>query len=53
MEETETTTAKKPYVTPHIIVLGDIQAITLGTANGNFTDQAFPMNTNRLDLTFS
>lgn len=44
---------KKPYETPRIIVLGDIEAITLGSNEGDYTDAAFPANTPRRDLTFS
>lgn len=53
MEQTKTPPAKKPYEAPRITVLGDIQAITLGTNTGNFTDAAFPVNTLRSDLSFS
>lgn len=53
MEQTQTEPAKKPYAAPHITVLGDIQAITLGTHGGQYTDAAFPVNTKRQDLTFS
>jgi hypothetical protein len=51
--EQNTRTEKKPYVAPHITVLGDIEAITLGTHDGDFTDAAFPNNTPKRDLTFS
>jgi hypothetical protein len=44
---------KKPYTAPRIIVLGDIEAITLGNSDGDFTDAAFPANTPKRDLTFS
>lgn len=53
MELSNNNTVKKPYTAPRIIVLGDIEAITLGTQNGNFTDAAFPANTPRRTLTFS
>jgi hypothetical protein len=46
-------TQKKPYTAPRIVVLGDIEAITLGSQDGDFTDAAFPANTPRRDLTFS
>jgi len=46
-------TEKKSYASPRIIVLGDIEAITLGTADGDFTDAAFPVDTPFSRLTFS
>ena len=46
-------TEKKPYTAPQITVLGDIEAITLGTSDGERTDAAFPVNTPRKKLTFS
>ncbi|MGH9971332.1 MAG: hypothetical protein ACREBG_26550 [Pyrinomonadaceae bacterium] len=46
-------TEKKPYAAPRITVLGDIEAITLGTSDGDLTDQAFPAQTPRRLLTFS
>ena len=46
-------TEKKPYEAPRITVLGDIEAITLGTSDGELTDSAFPANTPRRILTFS
>ncbi len=45
-------TEKKPYSAPQIVVLGDIEAITLGGADGDFLDQGFPVNTPRKMLTF-
>lgn len=50
--EQEQKTEKCPYSTPRITVIGDIETITLGTADGNFTDAAFPANTPRRLLTF-
>jgi len=44
---------KKPYEAPRITILGDIEAITLGSSTGNFTDAAFPINTPFRDITFS
>jgi hypothetical protein len=44
---------KKPYEAPRITILGDIEAITLGSSSGNYTDAAFPINTPFRDLTFS
>ena len=46
-------TQKKPYTAPRITVLGDIEAITLGNHDGDFTDASFPANTPKRDLTFS
>jgi hypothetical protein len=46
-------TEKKPYVAPQVTVLGDIEAITLGTSDGELTDSAFPVATPRRLLTFS
>lgn len=51
MEQKEKT-EKCPYSTPHITVIGDIETITLGNANGQFTDAAFPTNTPRRNITF-
>lgn len=44
---------KKNYTTPELQVHGDVEVITLGSANGNFTDKTFPMNTPKPQLTFS
>jgi hypothetical protein len=44
---------KKSYTAPRIVVLGDIEAITMGTHDGDFTDAAFPEMTPRRLLTFS
>lgn len=46
-------TEKKPYEAPRITVLGDIEAITLGSTSGNFTDAAFPQGTPFSKITFS
>jgi hypothetical protein len=46
-------TEKKPYEAPRITVLGDIEAITLGSATGQFTDAAFPIGTPFRSITFS
>ena len=43
---------KKPYTTPRIVVLGDIEAITLGAAHGSLIDVPFPVGPPRRDLTF-
>jgi len=41
------------YQAPTIADLGDLQEITAGQSDGNFTDANFPMNTPKKDLTFS
>ena len=41
------------YVTPKVTDLGDLTELTEGQADGDFTDQAFPVNTPKRDLTFS
>ena len=53
MNEAQTKSPKKPYTPPCIKVFGAIEAITLGTASGQFTDAAFPQHTFFKDLTFS
>lgn len=45
-------TEKKPYTAPRIVVLGDIEAITLGGSDGDFLDSSFPAGTPRKNLTF-
>jgi len=50
--EQNKTTGKKAYAPPRIIVLGDIEAITLGSSDGELTDAAFPAQTPRKLLTF-
>lgn len=49
----ENESEKRPYTSPQITVHGDIEVITLGSAQGNFTDAAFPINTPFRSLTFS
>jgi hypothetical protein len=44
---------KKSYATPRLTVIGDIEAVTLGTSDGEFTDAAFPQNSLRRPLRFS
>jgi len=44
---------KKVYLTPKLIVYGSVEAITQGSADGDFTDQAFPALTPKRDLSFS
>ncbi len=53
MEQSDNNTERKPYTAPRTIVLGDIEAITLGTQIGDFTDAAFPTQTPRRLLSFS
>jgi hypothetical protein len=53
MEKTSTNTEKKVYTAPRIVVLGDIETITLGSSTGDFTDAAFPINTPFRNITFS
>ena len=48
-----TSESAKTYTSPHLTVHGDIEAITLGNQDGEFTDAAFPANTPRRNLTFS
>jgi hypothetical protein len=49
----ENKTTKKVYVSPELTVYGDVNVITLGNADGNFTDQLFPDGTPKNELTFS
>ena len=44
---------KKAYQAPTLAVHGDVEKVTLGTQNGNFTDKKFPINTPKPELTFS
>jgi hypothetical protein len=44
---------KQPYETPVVKVIGSLHELTLGSASGNFTDQAFPAGTAFKSLTFS
>ena len=44
---------KKPYTSPTVTVLGDIEAITLGYSNGDHLDASFPINTPFRDITLS
>lgn len=41
------------YESPEVVDYGDLVELTAGTADGEFTDAAFPANTSRSDLTFS
>jgi hypothetical protein len=53
MKPTRDRAEKKPYVSPTVIVLGDIEAITLGNADGDNLDADFPIHTKKADLGFS
>ncbi len=44
---------KKSYESPRLVVHGDVEKVTQGTANGNFTDKQFPVDTPKPQLTFS
>ena len=44
---------KKAYQAPRLAVYGDVEKVTLGLSNGNFTDKQFPNNTPKPQLTFS
>lgn len=41
------------YVAPKLVELGTVRELTLGDADGNVTDQTFPANTPKDQLTFS
>ena len=47
------TSEKKTYQKPGLNQIGSFEEITLGNADGNFTDFAFPQNTPKNELTFS
>ncbi len=53
MLQTLTTADKKPYTSPTVTVLGDIEAITLGFQVGEHLDADFPQNTPFKDITLS
>jgi hypothetical protein len=53
MDKIEKTVTKKTFVSPKLTVHGDVEVITLGFANGNFTDKLFPIQTPKPQLTFS
>ncbi len=44
---------KKAYQAPRLAVHGDVEKVTLGASDGNFTDKAFPTDTPKPQLTFS
>jgi hypothetical protein len=41
------------YETPAVVDYGDLVELTAGSADGDFTDAAFPVSTPKRDLTFS
>lgn len=41
------------YEAPELRVLGQLEMVTFGSADGEYTDETFPVNTKRSDLTFS
>jgi hypothetical protein len=41
------------YEAPAVVDFGDLVELTAGTSDGESTDQAFPVNTLRRNLTFS
>lgn len=44
---------KKSYAMPKLTTHGDLEVLTQGGADGDFTDKAFPNDTPKKDLTFS
>jgi hypothetical protein len=53
MSQTNIRVEKKPYTTPTVTVLGDIEAITLGFDVGEHLDADFPQGTPFKDITLS
>jgi hypothetical protein len=53
MKQTPETADRKPYASPTVTVLGDIEAITLGFSLGDHLDASFPVNTPFKDVTVS
>ena len=47
------TNEKRTYEAPVLKVEGKVKDLTLGQADGNFTDKAFPTNTPKPQLTFT
>jgi hypothetical protein len=45
--------ADQDYVAPSLVELGSVSEMTLGQADGDFTDKEFPVDTPKKDLTFS
>lgn len=46
-------TDRKPWQSPRVAVLGDIESITQGNADGESLDADFPVHTKKSDLGFS
>lgn len=46
-------TLRKIYEQPRVQHIGTVHELTLGSDDGNFTDQQFPVDTPKDDLTFS
>lgn len=44
---------KKSYNKPELKVHGNVEILTQGTSEGDFTDAVFPTDTPKGDLTFS
>jgi hypothetical protein len=44
---------KKSYVSPELVIHGNLETITQGSAAGANLDAAFPVGTPKSDLTFS
>ena len=44
---------RKPYRKSKLILHGDVESLTRGAVDGNFTDATFPDGTPRGDLTFT
>ena len=53
MKQTRDRADKKPYTSPTVTVIGDIEAITLGFETGDHLDASFPINTPFRDVTVS
>ncbi|MCM3874362.1 MAG: lasso RiPP family leader peptide-containing protein [Pyrinomonadaceae bacterium] len=53
MQQSTNSADKKPYTSPTVTVLGDIEAITQGFSNGDHLDASFPINTPFRDVTLS
>lgn len=44
---------RKPWQSPKVAVIGDIESITQGNADGENLDADFPIHTKKADLGFS
>jgi hypothetical protein len=49
----EKTYKRKSYSKPDLFVYGDVARLTLGNADGDYTDAAFPAGTPKASITFS